>query len=99
MKRSFVSFLVILSFVSVHADDDVRATQEELRRRNIYFGDIDGRNSKELEEALKRYQRRKGLTSAGSDYHDTLRSLGVIRRGSNDPVPKELELPDEPVLK
>ena len=82
-----------------HATDEVRTTQEELRRRNIYFGDIDGRPSAELKEALRHYQKRKGLAATGQDDRDTLRSLGVISRGANEPPPKELELPDEPVLK
>ena len=99
MNRSFVFFLLTFSIAGVHADDQVRSTQEELRRRNIYFGDIDGRRSRELNEALKRYQQRKGLAPTGSDDHDTLRSLGVVSRGPNEPPPKELELPEEPVLK
>ena len=99
MNRHFVSFLLVFSFVAARGDDAVRSTQEELRRRNIYFGDIDGRQSAELQEALKHYQRRKGLPATGQEDHDTLRSLGVIGRGPNEPVPKELELPEEPVLK
>ena len=77
----------------------MRSTQEELRRRNVFFGDIDGRKSEEYSEALRRYQKRKGLRVSGQDDHDTLRSLGVLPRSPNEPPPKELEWPAEPVLK
>jgi peptidoglycan hydrolase-like protein with peptidoglycan-binding domain len=85
--------------VIASADEDVRSTQEELRRRNIYFGDIDGRASPELQEALKRYQKRKGLAASGDSDRDTLRSLGIVSRAPGEPLPKEVQLPDEPVLK
>lgn len=99
MKRHFVCLALACSIVSLYGDDETRSTQEELRRRNIYFGDIDGRTSPELEQALKHYQKRKGLAATGASDHDTLQSLGVIGRGANEPLPKELVLPDEPVLK
>src|ERR1700730_7067497 len=99
MKRHLFWFLFLLPTTFTLGDEEVRSTQEELRRRNIYFGDIDGRRSAEFQEALKHYQRRKGLVATGQDDHDTLRSLGVISRGANEPLPKELVLPDEPVLK
>jgi len=99
MKRYLVCLVLSCSIISLYGDDATRSTQEELRRRNIYFGDIDGRTSPELEQALQHYQKRKGLPVTGMDDHDTLRSLGVIGRGANEPPPKELVLPDEPVLK
>ncbi|EDY17244.1 Peptidoglycan-binding domain 1 protein [Chthoniobacter flavus Ellin428] len=99
MKRHFVCLALACSIMSLYGDDATRSTQEELRRRNIYFGDIDGRASPELEQALKHYQKRKGLAVSGMNDHDTLRSLGVIGRGANEAPPKELVLPDEPVLK
>lgn len=90
--------LILLSLTVQHVsgDDEVRSVQEELRRRNLYFGDIDGRESGEVDEAVKRYQRRKGLRTAGVRDADTLRSLGLGSRGA---PPKGLDLPDEPVLR
>ncbi len=70
-----------------------------MRRRNIFFGDVDGRHTRELEEALKRYQSRKGLAPTGHEDRDTLRSLGLAAREPGEPLPKELEWPEEPVLK
>jgi hypothetical protein len=84
---------------ALRADDQIRSAQEELRRRNIFFGDIDGRPSREFEEALKRYQSRKGLTSTGQSDRETLRSLGLATRNPGEPVPKAPEWPEEPVLK
>jgi hypothetical protein len=99
MMNRTICFVLIFAVAALGADDQVRSTQEELRRRNVYFGDIDGRRSEEYSEALRRYQKRKGLPSSGQDDHDTLRSLGVLPHSPNEPPPKELEWPAEPVLK
>ncbi|HSI11377.1 MAG TPA: peptidoglycan-binding domain-containing protein [Chthoniobacter sp.] len=99
MNRPVIFLILASSAAVLYANDEVRSTQEELRRRNIYFGDIDGRPSPELEQALKHYQKRKGLSATGQDDHDTLRSLGVVARSPGDPLPKEVQLPEEPVLK
>jgi peptidoglycan hydrolase-like protein with peptidoglycan-binding domain len=99
MKRHLVCLVLACSIASLYASEDTRSTQEELRRRNIYFGDVDGRSSPELEQALKHYQKRKGLAVTGQNDHDTLRSLGLAARAPHEPPPKDLVLPDEPVLK
>jgi hypothetical protein len=91
--------LLLLLPATLRADEQTRSTQEELRRRNIFFGDIDGRPSREFEEALKRYQSRKGLATTGQRDRETLRSLGLAARDPAEPVPKALEWPEEPVLK
>jgi peptidoglycan hydrolase-like protein with peptidoglycan-binding domain len=99
MFRPSVCLLLAVAIVTAHAEDSVRSTQEELRRRNVFFGDIDGRRTDEYAEAVRRYQRRKGLTASGQEDRDTLRSLGQQPRSPNEPPPKELEWPAEPVLK
>src|SRR5215217_1442862 len=102
MTSRNVTFLLLLSLAGsgiTRADEDVRSTQEELRRRNVYFGDIDGRHTPELEEALKRFQQRKGLTPSGREDDSTLRTLGLKRRSPDEPPPRELSWPEEPVLK
>jgi len=91
--------LLIVLLVNAGAEEQVRSTQEELRRRNLYFGDIDGRRSAEFEEAVKRYQKRKGFTASGHEDPETLRSLGLLDRSPNEPRPKELSWPAEPILK
>ena len=91
--------LAILSTSILHAEESVRSTQEELRRRNLYFGDIDGRRSSEYEEAVRRYQRKKGFAGSGHEDPETLRSLGLLARSPSEPAPKELAWPEEPVLK
>ena len=83
----------------MHADDELRSVQEELRRRKLYFGNIDGRASGELDEAARRYQQRKALPQAGPKDPETLRSLGLVERRAGEVPPKELEYPEEPVLK
>lgn len=98
-RHAILCSLLLLVPTVVRADEQVRSTQEELRRRNIFFGDIDGRSSRELEEALKRYQSRKGLNATGQRDRETLRSLGLAARDPDEPVPKALDWPEEPVLK
>jgi hypothetical protein len=99
MIHRLACFVLFFAVAAMGAEDQVRSTQEELRRRNVFFGDIDGRRTPEYSEALRRYQKRKGLGASGQDDHDTLRSLGVLPRSPNEPPPKELEWPAEAVLK
>jgi peptidoglycan hydrolase-like protein with peptidoglycan-binding domain len=99
MIRRLICVAVFAASPFVRADEQVRSVQEELRRRNIYFGDVDGRKTGELDEAVKRYQKRKGFASNGETDRDTLRSLGLAARTADEAPPKELAWPEEPVLK
>lgn len=103
MKVSAPSVLlpfVILLFCAgaVRAQDELRSVQEELRRRSLYFGDVNGQDSAELREATKRYQKRKGFAATGKPDRETLKSLGLVPRSPNEPAPQELAWPAEPVL-
>jgi peptidoglycan hydrolase-like protein with peptidoglycan-binding domain len=93
-----VLLALALPAISSHAQDDTRSVQEELRRRSLYFGNIDGRDSPELQEAMKRYQSRKGFPATGKPDRETLRSLGLVPRSPDEPPPPELNWPAEPVL-
>ena len=99
LRVSVLGFYLAVSLVIARADDQVRSTQEELRRRNIYFGEIDGAQSPELSEAIKHYQKRKGFVTSGQTDQETLRSLGLVPRQPGEAPPKELAWPSEPVLK
>lgn len=100
MTSRNVTFLLLFALAgTIRADEQVRSTQEELRRRNVYFGDIDGRRTPELEEALKRFQQRKGIPASGREDEPTLRTLGLRRQAPGEPPPKEMVWPEEPVLK
>lgn len=104
MKTTTVSALLLLLILLasparlVHAQEDLRSLQEELRRRDLYFGDVNGRDSAELQEATRRYQQRKGFTATGRPDRETLKSLGLVPRGPDEPPPQEVPWPDEPVL-
>jgi hypothetical protein len=87
--------LLITASRTLRADETVRQVQEELRKRNLYFGNIDGQTSPELSGALKRYQKRKGFAITGSVDQDTASSLHVRMAA----VASTASLPDEPVLK
>jgi peptidoglycan hydrolase-like protein with peptidoglycan-binding domain len=89
--------MVVLCARQLSADDRVRQVQEALRKRHLYFGDIDGRDNAELQNALKRYQERKGLSVSGDVDNDTAASLGLSVRVNATAVNRML--PDEPVLK
>ena len=80
---------------ALRADEIVRQVQEELRKRNLYFGNIDGEESPELAGALKRYQKRKGFAVTGSVNEETATSLHIQAAT----VASTAVLPDGPVLK
>jgi hypothetical protein len=97
MLRLFASILLILLPFSgfANADETVRQIQEELRKRNLYFGNIDGQSSPVLVDALKRYQARKGFAVTGKVDPDTATSLHIQTAA----VAASAPLPDMPVLK
>jgi len=91
-----IMLLVVLPLSGVvRADETVRQVQEELRKRNLYFGNIDGQSSPGLVDAVKRYQSRKGFAVTGKVDHDTATSLHV----ETTTVAAVASLPDVPVLK
>ena len=81
----------------VQADEQTRQVQEELRKRHLFFSDIDGRASLEYAAALKSYQQRKGFAVTGTADDMTLYSLGIGEPAS--PAEGGTELPDVPVLR
>jgi Putative peptidoglycan binding domain len=97
MLRTFTCLCCLSISISsfARADETVRQVQEELRKRNLYFGNIDGQNSPVLIDALKRYQTRKGFAVTGNVDQDTATSLHVQTALMTTPT----ALPDMPVLK
>jgi len=89
-----VCLLVSISSLA-RADETVRQVQEELRKRNLYFGNIDGQTTPVLVDALKRYQTRKGFTVTGKVDGDTATSLHIQATAAATAT----ALPDMPVLK
>jgi len=95
-RLAAIIVLVALPLSAVaRADETVRQVQEELRKRNLYFGNIDGQTSPVLVDALKRYQARKGFAVTGKVDRDTATSLHV----ETTTVATVAALPDVPVLK
>ena len=86
--------MLLPALPSAQADEQVRRVQEELRKRNLYFGDVDGRSSEEMQAALRRYQHRKGFPESGEPGPETLAGLG-IPAGAVQAV----SWPEVPVLK
>jgi peptidoglycan hydrolase-like protein with peptidoglycan-binding domain len=99
MTRAFTSLFCLLLVLpgALRADETVRQVQEELRKRNLYFGNIDGQSSPVLIDALKRYQTRKGFAVTGKLDPDTATSLHI--QSDIAATATATVLPDMPVLK
>gem|GEM_PF-699913 len=97
-KTLLVFLLLVLCWPgSARADEETRQVQEELRKRHLFFRDIDGRPGLDYAIALKRYQARQGFAASGVADEMTLYSLGI-----GEPAPPaegKTDLPDVPVLK
>jgi hypothetical protein len=96
MMRTIVCLCLVLigTAALVRADEKLRQAQEELRKRNLYFGNVDGQESPELSGALKRYQTRKGFAVTGSVDNETATSLHIQTAAVS-----AANLPDLPVLR
>jgi hypothetical protein len=96
MIRAIVCLCLLLIGTAplLQADEKIRQTQEELRKRNLYFGNVDGQESPELSGALKRYQTRKGFAITGTVDDETATSLHIQAT-----VAEVGGLPDVPVLR
>lgn len=98
-QKAFFFFLVctLANCAAALADEETRQVQEELRKRHLFFRDIDGKPSLEYAQAIKRYQQRMGFAQTGVADEFTLYSLGI----GEAPPPAEgaNTLPDMPVLK
>jgi hypothetical protein len=90
-------FFLVAAVSGARADEQTRQVQEELRKRHLFFRDIDGKPSLEYALALKRYQARQGFHVSGVADEITLYSLGI-----GEPTKYAggvSELPNVPVLK
>jgi hypothetical protein len=99
MVRVALSVLVSVA-VATHTargDEQTRRVQEELRKRNLYFGDVDGRATRDLAVALRHYQQRKGFDVTGVVDRQTATSLNVPLTPAN--IEPQTSWPDVPVLR
>src|SRR5207237_2708954 len=98
MRRCiFLIACIAVGALQLWADEPTRRAQEELRKRNLYFGDVNGQMSPELVEALKRYQARKGFNPTGQLDEETANSLKIQLATADQKTPQPL--PDVTVLK
>jgi hypothetical protein len=98
-KKSLILLLIcaVLGWNTAMANEETRQVQEELRKRHLFFRDIDGRESREYALAVKRYQERMGFAQTGVADEVTLFSLGIGEAPS--PAEGAANLPDMTVLK
>jgi len=96
MRLLLTALVLFVALASpARADETVRQVQEELRKRNLYFGNVDGQTSPVLIDALKRYQARKGFGVTGKVDNDTATSLHIKAAD----VASSETLPDVPILR
>jgi len=89
---------VLFAFCAIaRADEGTRRAQEELRKRNLYFGDVNGEMNTELAGALKKYQMRKGFAPSGQIDEETANSLKIPQTSANNLISQNW--PDLPILK
>lgn len=93
---ALLSLLMVAAATLAHADEQTRQVQEELRKRNLYFGDVDGKISPDLTNSLRRYQKRKGFQETGTIDVMTATSLNVV---TATVAAADQPLPDIPVLR
>lgn len=74
---------------AIHADEQVRRLQEELRKRHLFYGNLDGEFSPALVNALSHYQTKKGFPATGLLDSETCASLGI----TNVPLPRVAPTP------
>jgi peptidoglycan hydrolase-like protein with peptidoglycan-binding domain len=72
--------IIVLHFFAISclgADEQVRQIQEELRKRHLFYGNIDGELSPALNAAISHYQKKKGFAVTGTLDPETRASLGL----------------------
>ena len=99
MRHHLLLVVLLLSSAAqyLYADEPTRRAQEELRKRNLYFSDINGQTNQEFAEALKRYQTRKGFNPTGELDGETASSLKIEIAAAKKSA--EQSWPEVPVLK
>src|SRR3954468_10963852 len=100
MTQKALFFFLVCTLASSNvgrADEETRQVQEELRKRHLFFRDIDGKPSAEYALAIKRYQQRMGFAQTGVADDFTLYSLGIGE--ATPPAEGVANLPDMPVLR
>jgi peptidoglycan hydrolase-like protein with peptidoglycan-binding domain len=82
MGKFPIALLIIVfqqsGVVSAPANEQVRRLQEELHKRHLFYGNLDGEFGPALVAALSRYQIKKGFPVTGALDSETGASLGII---------------------
>lgn len=93
MRLALLWLVCLLSAVPLHGEELLEKAQRELRARKLYFGEIDGRASRETVAAIGKFQLARGIDHSGNLDDQTLRALGLpAAAGANR---DELRLLDE----
>ena len=80
MGKCFTSLLALVALLfplDSSANEQIQRVQQELRRRLLFFDDLNGEYTPALTTAIKRYQEKKGFASTGIIDLEVLASLGI----------------------
>lgn len=94
IKKLFIIFIIffsLVSFVSISfalskygsRGEEVKKIQTKLKNWGYYSGSVDGIYGSETFEAVKKFQRKNGLTADGIAGDNTLNALGITSSGSS----------------
>ena len=82
-KLTFLIFFTLFGIAGLHADEQVRAVQDQLKAQGFYYGNVDGDLGSETSAAIRRYQIRNGLQVTGTLTQET---LGALKVGGSAPA-------------
>ena len=74
---SLLALVILLVPQASFASEQIHRVQEELRKRLLFFNDLNGEYTPALATAIKRYQEKKGFASTGVIDLEVLASLGI----------------------
>ena len=88
MGKYLTSLLILVNLffsLDCFGSEQIRRVQEELRKRHLFYHQLDGNYTPALTHGLRQYQAKKGFEPTGIIDSQTARSLGID--GFAPPVP------------
>lgn len=77
LTATWLLLALTLAAAPLRADERVRDAQQELRRRKLYFGRVDGQAAPATTAAVRKFQELKGLERTGAIDGETASALGL----------------------
>jgi peptidoglycan hydrolase-like protein with peptidoglycan-binding domain len=90
-----IALLLLVSVVSLRADQTIAEVQQSLKDQGFYYGQVTGEKNADTSAALRRFQIRNGLQITGELNDETVQSLH--KAAAAPPAPAATILPAPPV--